>query len=157
MTVCRLIDNLTKAQITSVGDLMGLPKLQAIPLLKKNGLHDGQIESLKSILNSVDAGWSDWPAATINLAKSEQGRGGKRTHLLLAQELVEERTTDADRANYHLPAEFHEKQLPAHLGGGVVSRSLKLSDCRTTAASANQPQRLASGRPQRWWRASTAA
>ena len=120
MTICKMIENLTKAQIMCVGDLMGLPKLQAMPLLKKNGLHDGQIESLKSILKTVDADWSDWPAAPINLAKTEQGRGGKRNHLVLAQELCEERTTDTDRANYNLPQEFYEKKLPSGLGGGVV-------------------------------------
>lgn len=70
MTVCKLIDNLMKAQVMSVGKLMGLPKLQAAPLLKKIGLHDRQIESLKSILHAIDADWSDWPAATINLAKA---------------------------------------------------------------------------------------
>ena len=140
MTICKMIENLTKAQIMCVGDLMGLPKLQAMPLLKKNGLHDGQIESLKSILKTVDADWSDWPAAPINLAKTEQGRGSKRNHLVLAQELCEERTTDTDRANYNLPQEFYEKKLPSGLGGGVVSRSsLKLIDRAPLRGAASRP------------------
>ena len=70
----------------------------------------------------------------------EQGRGGKRDHLVLAQELCEERTTDEDRENYNLPEEFYKKNLPPHLGGGVVSRSLlKLAERTPQNAAGSRP------------------
>ena len=106
-TIMGMMDKLASKEVHTVGDLMSLPRSVAAPLLKNAGLQDGQIESLKSILKVIDGEWSDWQAAPIDVEKKvELGRGGKRT--LCSEELVDERTTDADRSNYHLPLEFYD-------------------------------------------------